>query len=71
MANDSHRVNVSLAPKAEVALDEAKALSGHTTTDTVNRALQVYAFMLQTKDAGGAVYTRASADAELYAIEFL
>lgn len=65
------RINVNLIPKAADALDTAMALSGLGQSDAINRALQVYAFMLQTKDAGGAVYTRASADAELYAIEFL
>jgi hypothetical protein len=70
MATDSHRVNVALVPAAEAALDEAKSLSGNNTTDTVNRAIQVYLYYLQVSRAGG-LYSRETPDGELYRIEFL
>lgn len=71
MAAELQRVTVNLVPRSTAALTLAAELSGDSKTDTINRALQVYAYLLHIKGKGGAVYTRESAEAELYAVEFL
>ena len=47
----------------------ATELTGDTKTDTINRALQIYAFLEQILARGGSIYTRESADAELERIK--
>lgn len=44
MTSDLTRVTVNLIPKATVALAEVVRLTGDTKTDSINRALQAYAF---------------------------
>lgn len=68
---DTKRVNILLLPKAATALDEVTASEGFSQTDVVNRALQAYAFLLKAREAGGAVYVRESAGADLFQVEFL
>jgi hypothetical protein len=46
-------------------LEIATELTGESKTDTINRALQIYAFLEQLAEHGGAVYARETADAEL------
>jgi hypothetical protein len=65
------RLTVNLVPKAEAALDKAVELSGDSKTDTVNRAIQAYAYFLKVKQDGGAVYVREHAGAERFQVEFL
>jgi hypothetical protein len=71
MASDLTRLTVNLIPRASAALDIAVGLTGDSRTDSINRALQAYAYFLSVKDKGGAVYTRESAEAELFQVEFL
>lgn len=59
------RITVNLTNRASRALDTATELTGDSKTDTVNRALQVYAYMEQVTARGGSVYVREAADAEL------
>jgi hypothetical protein len=59
------RITVNLTGRASRALDLATELTGDTKTDTVNRALQVYAYMEQITARGGSVYTREAAVAAL------
>ncbi|WAU78381.1 hypothetical protein O1Q96_00600 (plasmid) [Streptomyces sp. Qhu-G9] len=58
------RVTVNLAPAASHALEHAAALTGDSKTDTINRALQIYAMLADAVDQGAAVYVR-SPDGEL------
>lgn len=46
------KVTVNLTPKASEALSQAAQLSEHNRTDTINRALQLYAFVLAELAAG-------------------
>ena len=46
------KVTVNLVPRASVALDEASAITGDTKTETINRALQLYAWMQKMIDEG-------------------
>jgi hypothetical protein len=59
------RITVNLTGRASRALELATELTGDTKTDTVNRALQVYAYMEQVTARGGSVYVREAADSEL------
>lgn len=55
------RVTVNLTPRAARALEQAGQITGDTKTDTINRALQVYAYLEQVTRDGGAIYVRESA----------
>ena len=58
------RVTVNLTPRAVRALDQAVALTGDTKTDTINRALQVYAYLEEIINADGSIYIRPTPNAE-------
>lgn len=59
------RVTVNLTARASRALELATELTGDTKTDTINRALQIYAFLEQVSAGGGSIYVREAPDAEL------
>jgi hypothetical protein len=44
---DLTKLTVNLVPRAVVAMEFGAALAGDTRTDTVNRALQVYAYLME------------------------
>jgi hypothetical protein len=52
------RVTVNVTGRASRALDLAAELTGDTKTDTLNRALQVYAYLERLTACGGSVYVR-------------
>jgi hypothetical protein len=54
------RVTVNLTPRASKALAETAQLTGDSKTDTINRALQVYAFVQSIIEGDGALYVRRS-----------
>ena len=58
------RVTVNLIARASRALQLASDLTGDTKTDTVNRALQVYAYLEEINAQGGAIYVREAGDSE-------
>jgi hypothetical protein len=58
------RVTVNLTSRSAQALDQASELTGDSKTDTINRALQVYAYLEQVIQAGGDILVRESAGAE-------
>jgi hypothetical protein len=59
------RITVNLTPRASRALELATQLTGDSKTDTVNRALQFYAYMEQISARGGYVYVKEGVDADL------
>jgi hypothetical protein len=59
------RVTVNLTPRASKALEQAVKCTGDTKTDTINRALQVYAYLEETMQSGGSIYLRQNPDGEL------
>jgi hypothetical protein len=65
------RITVNLTGRASRALELAAELTGDTRTDTVNRALQIYAYVEQVMAAGGSVRVRAAAGTELDLLKFL
>ncbi len=58
------RVTVNLTQRSARALELATELTGDTKTDTINRALQVYAYLEKVTANGGSVYTQESPDSE-------
>ncbi len=56
------RITVNVTGRASLALRLAAELIGATRTDTVNRALQVYAYLEQVTARGGTVYVRETAE---------
>jgi hypothetical protein len=59
------RVTVNLTPRSSRALDSTVAMTGDSKTDTINRAVQVYELVEEIMKAGGALYIRPHAEAEL------
>jgi hypothetical protein len=52
-------MTVNLVRRAVRALDIATDTTGENRTDTVNRALQVYAYVAQAEMSGKAIYIEA------------
>jgi hypothetical protein len=59
------RVTVNLTQRSSRALQQASELTGDSKTDTINRALQIYAFLEAILSTGGAIYIRESPNGEL------
>jgi hypothetical protein len=64
------RVTVNLTAKAAEALAEAVRLTRDSKTDTVNKALIIYAMLQQLQASEGAVYVREK-DGELERLRLL
>jgi hypothetical protein len=47
------RLSVNITPRSVAALEQAAAQTGHSKTDCVNRALQVYKVILDLMEEGG------------------
>jgi hypothetical protein len=58
------RVTVNLTSRSSRALELATQLTGDSKTDTINRALQVYAYLEQVTQNGAAIYVQESAGSE-------
>ncbi len=52
------KVTVNLTKRSVEALDALVESTGETKTDAINKALQVYAFIQQQLDSGGALYVK-------------
>lgn len=59
VAQDLTRITVNLVPGAASALEEASAAEQLSQTDTVNRALQVYEFLVKQKMFGKELLLRS------------
>lgn len=64
------RVTVNLTPRAAHALDLAAELSKDSKTDTINRAIQVYAYLEQINVRGGAIYIQESENSKMKEVKF-
>lgn len=56
------RVTVNLIPRASRALEQAGRLTGDSKTDTINRAIQVYAYLEEVWAKGGSILARNGDD---------
>jgi hypothetical protein len=59
------RVTVNLTSRTSEALDQLGQMTGDTKTDTVNKALQVFAYLQQLQHDDGAIYVREPGSKEL------
>jgi hypothetical protein len=59
------RITVNLIARASRALQKVAELTGDTKTDSINRAIQIYAYLEEVSSRGGAIYVKESADSEL------
>ena len=64
------RVTVNLTPRSARALELATQLTGDSKTDTINRAIQVYAYLEHIISNGGSVHARESEESELERLKF-
>jgi hypothetical protein len=58
------RVTVNLTARSSRALEEVVNLTGDTKTDSLNRAIQIYAYIEQILHAGGSISVRETPDQE-------
>jgi hypothetical protein len=65
------RVTVNLTAKAKDALYEVAHHTDDTKTDTINRALIIYAYLERIMREGGKVYVRESGSDDLERVRFL
>jgi hypothetical protein len=65
------RITVNLTQNAETALGRAVAASGRTKTDTVSRALQLYAWLTEVSEGGGQVMVQGGPDQAPQVVVFL
>lgn len=59
------RITVNLVNRASQALQLVVKITGDSRTDSINRAIQVYAYVVEIDSKGGAIYVRESENAEL------
>jgi hypothetical protein len=65
------RITVNLTPRAWDDLDKAVKLTGDSKTDTINRAVHVYAYIVNITQNGGDVYVRDAGHDELERLHFV
>jgi hypothetical protein len=58
------RVTVNLTPRSSKALEEVVQLTGDSKTDTINRAIQIYAYIEGVLHSGGSISVRETPDQE-------
>lgn len=65
------RITAPLIGEAVIALENTARTLGLSKTDTVNRALQAYAFLVTLQETGGAVYVRQPGEDGLHRLSLL
>jgi hypothetical protein len=65
LSSGLRKITVNLTPRACAALDQAVKLTGDNQTDTLNRAIQVYAYIMNITQNDGDVYVRDAGHDEL------
>jgi hypothetical protein len=58
------RVTVNFTTRSSQALEEAVRLTGDSKTDSLNRAIQIYAYIEQVLQSGGSIYIRETPGSE-------
>ncbi len=59
------KITVNLTQRSQKALELAAELGQGHKTDTINKALQVHAYLLQVEASGGVIYVRETPDGEM------
>ena len=71
MASDVTKLTVNRVPRAVAALDDVALLTGDSKTDSVNRALQVYAFLERQQRTHGKRIFLVSDDNSMERVQLL
>lgn len=58
------RVTVNFTARSSRALDEVVRLTGDSKTDSLNRAIQIYAYIEHVLQGGGSIHVRETSDSE-------
>lgn len=58
------RVTVNLISRASRALEQVSELTGDTKTDSINRAIQIYAYLEEVTTSGGSIYVQEAGEDE-------
>jgi len=61
--------SVKLVSRSTDAMEVASVLTGDSRTDTVNRALQVYAYLMDQIILGGRILQLVDPDGTVHAVE--
>lgn len=59
------RVTVNLTPRSWQALEMAVKRTEDSQTDTINRAIQIYSYLVDITETGGTLYVRDAGSDEL------
>lgn len=70
MSGNLRKLTVNLNPKAADAMLAASNMTGESRTDTVNRALQVYAYLMEQTLLEGRRLQSVDSDGTVRAVEF-
>jgi hypothetical protein len=70
MSGNLRKLTVNLYPKAVDALQAASNMTGDNRTDTVNRALQIYAYLMEQTLLEGRRLQSVDSDGTVRAVEF-
>lgn len=65
------RVTVNLTPRSVASLDRLVEITGDSKTDSINKSLQIYAYIQQLLQSGGALYVREPDSEELERLRIL
>lgn len=60
---DPERVTVNLTAPSVRSMHNLGTWTGHSKTDIINRALQIYAFLQEILEKGGSLHVKQSPDA--------
>lgn len=64
------KITVGLIERSAQARIVASQLTGLSYADTVNRALQVYAYLMTVIECGGTVYVKETCDGDVEQVTF-
>lgn len=70
-SGDLRRITVNLTPRAQEALEQAVKLTRDSKTDTLNRAIQVYAYLMNIIQNEGEVFVRDAGHDEMERVRFV
>ncbi len=68
---DLRKITINLTPRAWEALEQAVKLTRDNRTDTLNRAIQVYAYLVNITQNDGEVFVRDAGHDELERLRFV
>lgn len=71
MDSNLTKVTVNLVPRAVQALDEVVTCEGYSKTDTINRAIQLYAFIIKKTRNEGNDLCLITPDGEVHKLTLL